>query len=401
MSLFHIQPGQEYLFPTSFTNAAFLATAILRSTFHTDTFCQLYSKEDGAHHIDKKTLESVLSKNEIFMVDKIRRLEFIDKRACTIPEQDPFKIFMNVCLLLEMKDREKEQTELELKPLEVWPDVLIMQPFWKLENAYELNTGHDCTFFNSLVYIAQSENKTQRAEKYNKKDYALDWESKRVEDDTNPGAKRAKTELSKPSTMSVTQKNVLMLTILLVHEAEHLLLLGISAVLVHGKPPPKKFTPFDSHYFTDVGHLMERHLYGYSIGHAYSEHWPAAFAIDEVLGSLHQQSDGLQYVLQPVPAFLALLDKPYRYRCDSHQQDEIEITREVIALEPTGSGAFIQPKQKIKASTSCRAATSSGSPESGVQEALVQSSSEKSTSDTSETELAEDEKLPAYFTGKS
>lgn len=359
MSLFALDKAQAHLFPGSFEKAQQLASKILRSEYHTAKFCQFYpGKEPGTNHIRSDDLTSLLEENGLFTVDKIRLTEFLDARACTRREIDPFRIYFNPLMLLEMADKERESKELEGTPLSEWPCLVDKITFWREESpdehdkrvaaggdeAEELeypNTDHHHKNENSLVVAHQrrqldfekKEQKRQRDAAAAQKKAVMDTKRaekakqspavgqtarapriKRTSADSAAGpAKVAKLDTAEPipSTMTVFQKHVLMLTVLLVHEAQHLLMYALSDALdpKTGESPKKKFDEKDEEPYTDVGHYMERDLYGYCIQHAPSRFYSTPFGVDEVLGSALQRS-GNKYILQPAPRFLALLDDP-------------------------------------------------------------------------------------------
>lgn len=244
---------------------------------------------DGSFHIDKEQLKSVLSNSEIFTVDKIRSLQNLYVSACTMHECDPFKIFLNVGLLIEMKDREKEEVALVTKPIIDWPSLLTNPTFWTDATSTQLNTAHVNADFNSLVFTAQISGFVTESEVAGEGTGDVRAGRKRKTPDHGGSSKVLKAEAPVPSSMTVTQKNTLMLTVLLVHHAEHLLFHGLSAVRTLGSTRKMKFRPDDPAHFTDLGHLMERHLYGYSLQHVCNELWPTAFAVDDVLGSVQQE----------------------------------------------------------------------------------------------------------------
>lgn len=349
MSLFAVEPVHEHLFPGSFEKAQHLATNILRSKYHCTKFCQFYQdKEPGTQHIHRDDLNSLLKECGIFKVDKIRLTEYLGARACTQCEIDPFRIYLNPLMLLEMAEKERESNELEKTPLSEWPCLMNKVSFWRDESFNEHkkrvnaggdefielehpNTEHEHIRYNSLVVINQRK-EVDLEKKQQKRQRDADMAQKKssaAESDKQPArasrqkrtlevfaagpAKAAKLDAAEPapSTMTVVQKHVLMLTVLLVHEAQNLLMYALNDALdpVTGETPKKKFDDKDEEPFADVGHCMERGLYGYCIHHAPSRYYSTPFGVDEVLGSTLQRA-GDTYILQPVPRFLALLDNP-------------------------------------------------------------------------------------------
>lgn len=156
--------------------------------------------------------------------------------------------------------------------------------------------------------------------------------------DVAPAAKEAKVEVPVPSAMSIAEKDALWLTILLVRETQHLLRYGLSDALIGGNSLNKKFIEDDSAYFTDVGHLMERTLYGYYINHVCNAHFMTPFGVDEIVGSVHQNGV-LRYILQPVPDFLQLLRNP---------ECTLDIIAETMRLAITSSVEYKATKKTIR-----------------------------------------------------
>lgn len=113
-----------------------------------------------------------------------------------------------------------------------------------------------------------------------------------------------------PSTMSVREKHIILLAMLLVHESDHLINKALSSVLdEEGRSPEKMFSPAEGAFFSDCGHLMERHLYGYVIHHGYDDHVPHPFGVHEILGALKEERSKV-FILQASEEFLQLVRNP-------------------------------------------------------------------------------------------
>lgn len=134
--------------------------------------------------------------------------------------------------------------------------------------------------------------------------------------------------------MSVYQKNVTMLTVLLVHEADHILNFAFSSVVKKkGMTPHRKYELTNERKFTDVGHLMERSLYGFSIQHGYDGLVAHPFAIDEILG-MKEEVGVSKYILRPCDIFLQMISNP------EHKGGAI--TLDTLRFAPTSGVAYEQ-----------------------------------------------------------
>jgi hypothetical protein len=100
--LFNVDERCEYTCPTTIENALVLATKIVRSAVFQFTLCNMFVIE-GKPHIDRDILQS------LFIVDKIRNLNQLDSRACTLRAYDPWRIYFNPIMLIEMRDREYDE----------------------------------------------------------------------------------------------------------------------------------------------------------------------------------------------------------------------------------------------------------------------------------------------------
>jgi hypothetical protein len=371
MSLFEVVPPQQHLFPVSFAKASRLATKILKSAHHKRIFTELWPGKKSPTHINPHQLNGLLSKTGIFRCDRIRVLDTVDSRPCAQRETGPLKVNFHPMLLLEMLDREREAVEQSpslLDKLEFAKEQMIgneaiavcddgqmavdgtednSRPMSGASKVHHKHTLPDHTqtmmSLKRSVWEREAGAKGEAADmpvsevnlelKGTKRDSAL---IRGRTDATSLAVKGAKlVEGSVPSTMTVEQKNVLFLTVLLVHEAQHLLICTLSDALQNGNTPPKKFLRDDADYFTDVGHYLERALYGYSINHVPSAHSMTPFGVDEVIGGLLQHSK-LEYILQPSPRFLALLDNP-----DCKE----DIEEDDLKLETTEEQEYVPPRR--------------------------------------------------------
>jgi hypothetical protein len=113
--------------------------------------------------------------------------------------------------------------------------------------------------------------------------------------------------------MSIKQKHVLMLTILLVHEASHLLHNAFSNFVTdHTSPnitPPVPMNMADPRPFKDMGHMMEFHLFGFVIQHLSDSILCAPFSIEEILGTAHELDKEGKIIKPSNTALLDLIDK--------------------------------------------------------------------------------------------
>jgi hypothetical protein len=334
-TLFKIDPTVLSIFPQDTTVAAAkVASKILRSDKHVLTFANLYETTRGEPHIDSSRLKALLQENEVFALDRIRLADGMNARAATYRDSDCWRIFFNPLLLLEMVDREREDEE--FKRATEWVDLIGYAPPFvmpeQLKKQGQMGAASEpfsadrhrfSRQFNSIVFTQQKRITAASVE---------------------PATKKAKSAPgSSPSTMTVKQKHVLMLILLLVHEAQHLLNRALSALVTGPKKnlPPKAVVQGDPK-FSDVGHLMEKILYGSVIQHGYDDKYPANFAVCEVLGTRFQGGNCDHYILHPRPAFLHLLD---------HPDDEVLITDELLELD---TGDVFEQKVVVRMTVQAR-----------------------------------------------
>lgn len=203
--LFAFDDRVKAILPRSAFTAVRLATSILRSKPHADLFCSLYTTRAGKPSLDCSHLAELVAKEHLITIDKIRHMAVIGADAVS---SQPFRVHLNPLMLLEMQDRELDD---------------------------EKGTNK-----RSASSLYQHPGPVKRARSEGNKEHQDEDE----EED----------EEAAPSTMTVFQKHVTMLTVLLVHHCDHLLFAALGRGI---KPPAKKFIPTDNTKFTDVGHLME------------------------------------------------------------------------------------------------------------------------------------------------
>ena len=329
--LFKTEPTVATIIPATFYKASVLASRILRSDFHKTLLCTMHFDPITLKpHIDEQVLSTFLTKNEIFMVDKIRHMNMLNARACTIREYDAFKIYLNPLLLLEMIDKEREAAELQTTGIDQWED--LMSP---MVEKFDAITGDPVRRkHNSLVYSHQ----------YNKLFPATTHaaSSKKASKATSlatPGS----TDPVVPSDLTVEEKHIWMLTILMVHEGDHLLNGMFSTYLINRRTPEKLMRDTDQLNFQDIGHMMELKLYGWVIQHGFDDTLPSPFAIQEILGATHTASNMPKRVITPSAQMRALLADP--------DDLTIPITADVLAATVTGNGYYQQASKPVELGT--------------------------------------------------
>jgi hypothetical protein len=249
-------------------------------------------------HIDKARLEHVLNIPELFIIDKIRHNTYIDARACVMRQYDPWKIYFNPLLLLEMQDKEREFDELQQS--QNHPNLLdIPKPF--TADQQPIRRRH-----NAILYARQLRSAT-----------GIDT-------------------VSATSDLPVRVKHVLMLAILLVHEACHLVNFHLSSNFSEGniKSVPQRDFPggeMGLRTLDDFGHMMERIIFGYVIQHAFDDILPSRFAIEDIIGMYGH----VGAVLRPNSSLLQLindlLDNP---------QSECTVFEGIFRLEKANDSAI-------------------------------------------------------------
>jgi hypothetical protein len=327
--LFNVDERCEYICPTTIEIALVLATKIVRSAVFQFTLCNMFIIE-GKPHIDQEILQSLLNRDNLFIVDKIRNLNQLDSRACTMRAYDPWRIYFNPIMLIEMRDREYDEHQL-LENNDQWED--LMSPNPPFQSNLLPTTGQ--RRHNSLVFIRQYRNIAQQQNA--KKDRNM---SKSKRQKHNESAEFTIT----PSSLNVLEKHIIMLTLMLVHEACHLLNGALSDIMdkdehgvSHDTTPQKTMKPSDTTPFQDIGHMMELKLFGFVIQHGFSDELPHPFAIDEIIGCNHE-IDVAGKILEPHPSLLAYIRQA---------TDDVEISQDILQFTPTSDAKWFQKPRKI------------------------------------------------------
>lgn len=329
-SLFKLDEQKVLTIPQSLFRAMELATMIIRSDAHKAVLTNLFQVEDSTEpHINLTDLSALVDQNEIFNIERIRETVYLDARACAIRKYEPWTVYLNPMMLLEMIDREREAAELTRDPSIMVDDQI--QPLPPFTDATK--TTRSSRRFNAIAYGQQGASKKKApAEKKEEAPPERIMESR--------GAKRErplpvpKDPPLVPSGMTVQEKNILMLTLMLVHEADHILNRALSTLLKDGnaETPSKFMLMSDDTKFTDVGHMIERGLYGFVIHHAYDPYYQTPFGIHEILGTVLEKSPTKYLILKPSPGLQKLLT------CNDPCQ--VQITKDLLAMEPTGPAAY-------------------------------------------------------------
>ena len=319
--LFQTEPSIVNIIPRTYSKASRLASRILRSDFHKKELCTMHIDPISLNpHIDDKVLSAFLMKDGVFMVDKIRHMNMFNRCACTNQDYDAFKIYLNPLLLLEMIDKEREAAELQTTDIDQWEDLMS-----EMVTKFDATTGDPIRRkHNSLVYSYQYNNTTTTTP-------------------TVPSNKVSKaTTLSTPSSMdpvvpsnlTIEEKHIWMLTMLLVHHVDQLLNNLFSTNLINKRTPEKFMRDTDQLPFHNIGHMMELKLYGWVISHAYNDILPASYAIQEILGATHTAPNMPKRILTPSIQMRALLASP--------DNMTIPITADVLSATATGNGYYKQ-----------------------------------------------------------
>jgi hypothetical protein len=88
------------------SSAKIIATALLRSSVYREKLVGLW--ED---HMDANKLTELVQRNDLFVIDKTRRMNLLNAPSVTLTDYDPWKIYINSLLLLELQDTERESIE--------------------------------------------------------------------------------------------------------------------------------------------------------------------------------------------------------------------------------------------------------------------------------------------------
>lgn len=337
-TLFQVDPTITSIIPSTFAAASKLATALLRALFVQDQICSMFDIE-GSPHIDQVRLDAVLGISELFVVDKIRHNSYIDARACVMRQYDPWKIYLNPLLLLEMQDKEREANELlELtEGSQSHPDLLgVLAPF--AADQQPSRRKH-----NALLYLQQ----VRSARGVIVEPMAVPYPP-----------------TSTTAQFSIHAKHVLMLSILLVHAACHLLNFHLSSVFSSRGgmqqstiiPPDRTFPDGSAsglkRTFNDFGHMVERTVFGFAIQHAFDGVLPSRFGIDDIIG-MYGQNDTSGVIVHPNPLLLGLINRLLENpECECVVTDAMFPLERVndVAIE-TASASSAGKKRKITSSS--------------------------------------------------
>jgi hypothetical protein len=312
MAFFHVHDSCAHLATASLHNAMVLATEILRSDFNKQAFVSLYNSltSNNHNHIDIEELTAIVNKNEFISIKRIRPSYYtgMDARAVVLSDDDPWSVFLNPLLLLETQDREREAQELpDLVGVDLLQDQQTPRPF------------------NQLAYVQQRE-----------KVVALP--QPKMTPITDSRLMFIDNLELVPSGMTIIEKNTLFFTVLLLHEAHHLINRALSSHLQGPNTilPLKLFCDSDSLdcMFSDVGHFMERIVWDFCISHAGEPQAPTPFGVHEIIGTKYQNK-GKKSILTATPSLRALLNNPNVHPFPA-------ITAELLHLHPTSAGAFTQ-----------------------------------------------------------
>lgn len=142
------------------------------------------------------------------------------------------------------------------------------------------------------------------------------------------------------SNLTVEEKHIWMLTMLLVHHVDQVLNNLFSTNLINKKTPEKFMRDTDQLPFNDIGHMMELKLYGWVISHAYNDILPAPYAIQEILGSTHTAPNMPKQIMTPSIQMRALLANP--------DDLTIAITADMLAATVTGNGYYQQNSKVVE-----------------------------------------------------
>ena len=389
-TLFKLDQQKVLTVPQSLFRAMELATLIIRSDSHKAVLTNLFECKDTKEpHINPTDLSTLVDQNGIINIERIRETVYMDARACAIRKYEPWTVYLNPMMLLEMIDREREAAELAADPsLMTDNQIRPIPPFTDVTN-----TVRSSRRFNAIAYGQQGA-LTKKKAPSNKKEEALPeriMESRGAKKKERPPPVPRDPPLV-PSGMTVQEKNTLMLTLMLVHETDHILNRALSTLLEDGNTEtPSKFMQMsDDTAFTDIGHMIERGLYGFVIHHAYDPH---SFGIHEILGTMLEQAPTKHMILKPSAGLRSLLT------CNDPRQSEI--TKDLLAMEPTGPAAY----EKVHKGTrvvigrmSASALRLSKLQESSSDDEVVEQPWKKQIS---EEGGEEDEEPEARFTGKA
>jgi hypothetical protein len=103
MCLFTVEEIITGITPLSLHGAFGTSTKIIRSNIFKNKLVGLFDD-----HMDLVKLGELVDKDDLFVVSKIRETEFLNAASISLKSRDPWKIYLNPLLLLEMQDLERE-----------------------------------------------------------------------------------------------------------------------------------------------------------------------------------------------------------------------------------------------------------------------------------------------------
>lgn len=329
MSIFVIDKLVKGIAPETLENASNIATEILRSDVYQTVVCGMYG---SPAHIDPQKLQSVLAQSKFISLDRLRGFGILNARACTMRQYDPWRLYLNPLLLLELGDLEREYHEITTAlPSDPSRDLIsVVPPFTDKQQTV---LGKRDTF-NSLLYADQlltsKAELKEPAKKKPKRMAASSSSSSSSSTATTTPSTTAPSNLassgpsgavpsstSNPPTMSILEKHTLFLVILLIHEVSHLLNYALSNAMDRTKPVA--ITPFNKYIknqpsggkytatlIKDFGHMVEKELFGYVIQHSVRKSFPTPFGVDKIIGCDREGvDDGVElYPSQELSRFL-------------------------------------------------------------------------------------------------
>ncbi len=297
-NLFYSSPNL-LVAPTTLTRATVIATKILRSSLYRGIFATMYAGQDTKDPIANMDLfDRIVNKTNLIELGRIRYSSCLHSRALVSRERYPWLIMFNPLLLMEMIDREREAAELDSDPRLI---------------AREDVSAH-----------APRPDDPDNPTRYQVRSLAVSAtvEARAEEDSTTHKMPR------KVHSEVVTEKHILMLAILLVHESSHLINYQVYNNLVWNKgqivtPTKVVDTGRGRIKLNDFGHMIEWELFGYVIQHVIDQDFPAPFALKHIIGCCGQDScEG--FIVSPSHALRQLIQG----------DDSIEINADALRLVP-------------------------------------------------------------------
>lgn len=260
VDVFREDPLISAIAPASLKEAIKAASRIIHSDLYKVTITNIY----GTPHIDRNALDALLNQAGLFVIDRMRTMDLLNARACTISQYDCWRLYLNPLLLLEMKDQEREYEELECHPDWVSSkDMIGFQKPFREDGSIARREQ-----FNALIRIQQLQRQKQ-------------------EDQEEQQSKRVRVE--EPS---VLENNKLFLVILLVHECSRILNYTLSVVMTPCKAYSRNYSETGkfSAKFSDFGHMVERELFGFVVHHSVNMHFQAPFGVHRIIGCENERT---------------------------------------------------------------------------------------------------------------